>query len=89
MNIDDEKVDAGVGLAKAVLSFATGAGVARIVDSAIKLAPPQTSIYGKTVVFVAKFGIIAAASAAIDRENNKTIDHIVGSVKDALSESSD
>jgi hypothetical protein len=89
MEINEEKIDQGVGFGKAILSFATGAGVARIVDGVVNTHAPQTGKYGKVVVFVAKFGIIAAISAAVDRENNKTIDHMVTGVKNALSESSD
>lgn len=68
-------------IVKTTLSLVTGVGVGRIVGGIVSMTAPQTTLYGKVTVGVAKLGLCSVIGAAIEKNNSTTIDKTIAAVK--------
>lgn len=88
MSIDIEEIEETyIPPIKTVLGFACGIGVGLIVGSSVNALAPQTKIFRKLVVNIAKAGIASAVSIRAVDAINSDIDDLVGAVKSIKNDS--
>lgn len=71
----DDFEEQGLPILKSTLEFISSIGVGKIVGSSINTLAPQTTIFGKVTVFVAKMGISSAIAVASTNAMNAELDN--------------